>query len=116
MLFFPSISVHTNNGTTSRNPYGMILKLYFTLDSICMLACFLEMCASRSANDFSFSKTRPLFSSSLKNSLNNPRMGAPSTLIDFMEVGEESHDPTVEIGLDEWMRLSVHSLTPSLKS
>jgi hypothetical protein len=100
MLLFPSISVHINNGTTSRNPYSTTLKLCCTLASICVLSCYIEMHASSFANDFSFSKTRPLFSISLKKSLNNPRMGAPSTLIDFMEVGEESHDPTMEIVLD----------------
>jgi hypothetical protein len=62
------------------------------------------------------SQARPLsFSLSKMNESTLARV-RPPTLVDLMVVGEESLNPTVEIGLDEWMRLSVSSLTPSLKS
>jgi hypothetical protein len=43
--------------------------------------------------------------------MNNPTMGAPSNPNRPHEVGEDFLNPTVEIELDEWMRLSVSSLT-----
>jgi hypothetical protein len=43
--------------------------------------------------------------------MNNPTMGAPSNPNRPDEVGEEFLNPIVEIGLDEWLRLSVSSLT-----
>jgi hypothetical protein len=69
-----------------------------------------------SANVFSLSQARPpplVLSKDDESTLARVR---PPTLVDLMVVGEEFHNPTVEIGLDEWMRLSVSSLTPSLKS
>jgi hypothetical protein len=51
-----------------------------------------------------------------KNDESTLAMVRPPTLIGLMVVGEEFLKLTVEIELDEWMRLCVSSLTPSLKS
>jgi hypothetical protein len=60
--------------------------------------------------------TSPFSAFSLKNASTTQEWVRPPTLVDLMKVGEESLNPMVEIGLDEWMRLSVHSFTLSLKS
>jgi hypothetical protein len=43
--------------------------------------------------------------------MNNPTMGVPSNPNQPHEVGEKFLNPTIEIGLDEWLRLRVSSLT-----
>jgi hypothetical protein len=81
-----------------------------------VLSLSLEMHALALPNVFSLSQARPPPLALSKIDESTLERVRPPTLVDLMVVGEESLNPTVEIGLDEWMILSVYSLTPSLKS
>jgi hypothetical protein len=50
----------------------------------------------------------------MKKWMNNPQWVCPLALIDLMREGEGFSNLTVEIRLDEWLRLGVSSLTLTL--
>jgi len=86
------------------------LNVVRPLKSVLYEMCFLVVCCLFS------SSTSLILLLSKQNEMNNLSMVHHHTLIDLMLGRWGVSHPTVENGLDEWLRLSVSSLTSSLKS
>jgi hypothetical protein len=100
-----------NSSTTSTNPYRTAQNCpvpsprFLCCSLVSWNPCHLQKTSSLVQLDFSLSN-------SLQKLSQQEKMRRLLTLIDSMREYEEFLNPTVEIGLDEWLRLNVHSLTP----
>ena len=76
-----------------------------------MLLFILGKHALALRNGYSLAARKCSLSLALSKCLNNPQWVRPLALIDLMREGEGFSNLTVEIRLDEWLRLGVSSLT-----